>query len=401
MFKRQTSGLRGIATATLVASAWLSAGSDPAFAAAGSLTYTFEPGVTKPVVELQSRVTYSEESSPPLNTYIGYKVTGFSNTGANTINNVSVTFTAEVIDKQEKLTLYRPEFYLPASCSWPKDSSGNPLPSNPVVITCLLGQMKAGSQPFPNFNVFYKTPVKFVGGDGAGDADDTDLVSTTYQIVYAEGTNDQPNSVPPNSVITASGNPVTLGTTNPVDVRTGLPKSDNAQTIFTGAKGVPLPNTQALLRAFTELVTVPSIATSTASYLTSTINITSATDGLQFSNCVSAGNFVRCPDYETTLLDPSGSEFVFDNAVLFVYRVDASNLKRSANQILNSVQLLYTGGIWVDEPVQACTNGMPNSNGLPCVVDKFCYKNNHSVVDLRGDCEWQVLNTRNGLTRAR
>src|SRR5574337_229277 len=112
-----------------------------ALGAAGTLTYAADP----PVVALQDHVTYSKDGTPALITYVGYNVAGFQNAGGNTINNVRVSFTASVTDTQEKLTLFRPELYLPGFCTWDKDSSDAPVPSNPVVIQCNLSQMKAGS----------------------------------------------------------------------------------------------------------------------------------------------------------------------------------------------------------------------------------------------------------------
>ena len=160
-------------------SAWVGA-TLSVFGAAGE----FSPSVV--VTPLQGNVSYST-TSPVLNTYAGFTVTGFANVGNNTVNDVIVMFEAKVTDSAESLALHLPEVYLsglPAGCTWPTAAA------NTVTITCRVRQMRAGDT-FPGFAVFYKMPVKVVNGvaDGVND----DWISTTYTLGYAEGPNDCTN----------------------------------------------------------------------------------------------------------------------------------------------------------------------------------------------------------------
>lgn len=369
----------------------------PVFGAAGDIKFD-----ELPVTAIQNQVTYSEGGTKPLDTYLGFNLTGLKNDSSNTVNNVKIIFNASVTDTVELLTLYKPEVYLPASCTWNRDpATGKPIPSNPVQITCLVGQLKSQAD-FDPFTVFYRAPTKVVGGNGLGDVLGTDKVTTTWRLEYGEGTGGYPQSTPDNSVREVVQTLVTLGTTNPIDVKTALPKTDNKLTIFTGNKGYPGPNiftgnTLTELRVFAEELTVPILA-GTLSYGKSSIAIAPVND----AQCTNQGNFINCPDYTTAVVTQDNVEIIFSvlDPLTFSYRIDSSNLKKSPNQILGSVLVTYTGGQYVDEPVSSCPTSTLTP-GLPCIKHKFCYKQNDPIRELRGDCEWQLENVKNALTRFR
>lgn len=179
------------------------------------------------VTALQTNVTYST-TSPALETYAGFVVSGFTNQGTiNTINDLVVTFEASVTDGAENLKLHNPGDYLtglPAGCEVPTGAA------NPLTITCKFKQVKGGEFSFPAFTVFYKVPVKVTNGVAEGGAN-PDYINTKHTILYAEGENDCANGCA-NSRVFAFGDPVLLGTTNATTVKSGVPK--NGGTFFTG-----------------------------------------------------------------------------------------------------------------------------------------------------------------------
>ena len=63
--------------------------------------------ITPKVSPLTSPVTYSTNSSPPLETYVAYTL-NFTNTGRNTINDVRFTFVASATDTAETVALFNP-----------------------------------------------------------------------------------------------------------------------------------------------------------------------------------------------------------------------------------------------------------------------------------------------------
>lgn len=367
-------------------SAWVGA-TLSVFGAAGE----FSPSVV--VTPLQGNVSYST-TSPVLNTYAGFTVTGFANVGNNTVNDVIVMFEAKVTDSAESLALHLPEVYLsglPAGCTWPTAAA------NTVTITCRVRQMRAGDT-FPGFAVFYKMPVKVVNGvaDGVND----DWISTTYTLQYAEGLNDCTNGCANSLVVTPFPNQVLLGTASPVNVKSGVPQ--NGGKLFTGT-GVPKNEPD---RKFTSEVVIPSLSglPSPVAYAKSSLEIswvpsTDTTHGVQ---CGNLGNFVDCPTYTTAVVDPNNADapvtFTQANPLRITYRIDGANVKRSANQLLNNVIITYypddnTGPQSVPK---TCTNNQASADGVPCVLSFQCYKPNEKTPDLARDCEFVTIGLRNG-----
>jgi len=380
--------------------------------------FSFLPSGTTVVTALSNPVTYSTPASgkkAAMQTYIGLQVgdvaTGLlmKNTSGNTVNNASIKFTATVTDPEETITLHQPEIYLPAGCSW--DTAA----ANAKSFTCNFGQLKNGDS-VPAFTVFYVAPQKVcqtVGSNlcgGVGDADNSDFISTNLQVVYSEGLNGPPTVWDNSNQTVPQANVVTLGTFNPVNIKSAVPKS--GAKVYTGSGGVPVPETPAVPNAqFAELLTIPSL---TGAYTVAELQIDRFTEALDLANCANGGRFTVCPTFRTTVANNGNETRFLDpaNPLRWVYRVDASNLKLSGPKILNSTSILYTGkkfgedGItevlpgWVDEPLKMCLvkDTVNSTNGLPCINSSKCYKKNDTggIPDLEGDCEWELLNTANG-----
>lgn len=385
-----------------------------------SNAYEISPFPTAPVTTLQDNITYSRPSSgniPANETQVGF-IVGNQATGlllrqvsGNSINRVTLTIEASVTDPQETLTLRQPDVYL---ANLPKECSWDNLPANPKRITCFFRKTTPGFT-FPSFVVFYNAPAK-VDGNGVGDTAGSDTISTKVRIQYAEGLNGADPSLD-NSWQEAVQTLVTLGTVDPINIKSAVAKG--GARIYTGDGGVP-KNVDNLRQ--TELASVPTLP---ALYTVAQVFVTKAKDTdttLEGANCLTAGNFKECPTYQTTIADPfTLAETRFLTAPLtLVYRIDASNLKRSLNQILSNTLIRYTGaktdaggntvGAWTDQLVGACaTGGVPRTDGLPCISSAQCFKNLSATSnafgavgrdpDLVGDCEWVLINNGNGLIK--
>lgn len=326
--------------------------------------------ITPQVVPLTSPVTYSTNSSPPLETYVAYTL-NFTNTGGNTINDALFTFTASATDPAETVALFNPAVYLPAGCAQTGVST----------FACTKRQLGRGESFFTQpIVVFFRAPVKAV--NGVADAPGTDFVNVGGDLVYAEGTSGK--NPQPNSSVTWTGPQVSLGTTDPVNVRSALPRSGGS--FFTGDAATTL-----FTDPFAVKVTVPAAPTySTAELLESdvTSNI----------NCTSLGNFNRCFAATVTIPDiaftPASGSFM-----TFVLRVDASNIKTGTK--INNVLIQYDDG--AVHNVGACASPTtPGSDGIPCIAKAVHYKNKSVpgwTPALNLDFEWTLLNLTNGALR--
>jgi hypothetical protein len=335
-----------------------------------------------------TNVTYSIQSPKAMDTYVGYRFSLANTGGTATATNASLTVTATASDPAEAVKLLlNADVVLPAGCTKTSDSS----------FTCSVGQLKAG-QSFPTFQAFFRAPTKVVNGqfddlDPNNDADN-DYVNVNMAWNYAERTNDQkPNT---NSSGSASDASVLLGTVNPTKVISVVPKS--GASLYTGRDGIPTSDASDKKQAM--LATIPRLA-GTTTFAIADLDVSFATDNLNDPDvaCLNLGHFNQCPNFTVSIPNQT-----FPVAPWFtaIYRIDASSLKMAPNKILNSVQIKYIDDSNVEHDVPAapsCTT--PRADGVPCVVSAKCYKNNVQPVELRGDCEWTLINTRNGLTRFR
>jgi hypothetical protein len=330
------------------------------FGAAGTITPQVSP--------LTSPVTYSANSSPPLETYVAYTL-NFTNTGGNTINDARFTFRALATDTAETVALFNPAVYLPAGCAQTGVNS----------FACTKSQLPAGGSFFSQpIVVFFRAPVKAV--NGVADTPGTDFVNVGGELVYAEGTSGK--NPRPNSSTTWTGPQVSLGTTDPINVRSALPQSGG--TFFTGNGATTLATDP-----FTVKVTVPPAPTfSTAELLESdvTSNI----------NCTSLGNFNRCFAVAVTVQDivftaASGAFFTF------VIRTDPSNI-RTGTQI-NNVLIQYDNGSGAQNVGACASPTTPRSDGIPCIAKAVHYKNKSVpgwTPALNGSFEHTLINLGNG-----
>ena len=131
------------------------------------------------------------------------------------------------------------------------------------VFVCNYGQVKNGNS-VSAFTVFYLTPQKVcqtVGSNPCGGGDDVlgaDFVSTALQVKYSEGQAGPPTTWDNSNQSVSQSNLVALGTFNPVNVITGVPKS--GVKISTGVAGVPVPESQGGKNSqFAESLTVPEL----------------------------------------------------------------------------------------------------------------------------------------------
>lgn len=400
-----------------------------------SNAFTFYPIGSDPVSAYSNNVTYStpagtKPTTPAMTTYVGFTVgdpvTGIliKNDSGNTLNNITIVFSADVTDTSEALTLQQPDVYLPTSCTWDN------LPGNPKKVTCVVRQLKNGEY-FPSFSVWFVAPQKVCQlgplAQPCGSANDLpggDKINTSISLLYAEGPNGAPTSPQNSSQFVSMPGLVTLGTDNPTNIKSGVPKS--GAKVFTGDGAIPKNETG---KKFTEALVVPDLTATVPAvpYTLTRIDVSSVSSTApEGSVCLNYGRFTECPTFKTTIaqeIDPLTGDAIspetrFDPTkfVEFTYRIDASNLKMSPPKLLNSVQILYTGpkytydsingyskvpdSSWVDEPVTICSvPNTPRTDGMPCLkAPGFCYKKNQTggIADLEGDCEWTTISTGNG-----
>ncbi len=360
-----------MSAANLAAAAALALASSSALAGAGIVTTTVQP--------LSTNVTYSRAQSgnkPALTTYIGYTVSvGSDPSNTNTINNVRFTGTATATDTNEKLVFSSSDG---ATCTTTN--------ADGTAIECQLGQLRAGEQ-YPTFAVFFVAPVKDtitpVPDGVAGQCATTDCAKFSGITYYAEGTGGVPNSVPQNSTVNWTTADVLLGTSNPVLVKSALPKSGG--TLFTGDGGVPSSGNQ-----FTSLVTSPSYTT----YTTAELAVTNVTANI---NCTSLANFNTCYGSDITI---PGLQFAAGSGkyLTIVLRVDSANIK--AGTKINNVLVQYTDANNNTYNIGNCPSPTtPLTTGIPCVAQRIYYKNRGTpgwTPDLDGDFEFRLLNLNNG-----
>jgi hypothetical protein len=341
----------------LVAAAALGAASS-AIAGSGTLNTT--------VTVLTPNVTYSSPATgktAALTTYVGYVVSVSNDpSNTNTINNIVFTGTTTVTDSNEAAEFVTSDG---ATCSTTTNPPGSP--ANARTISCPLGQLAAG-QAYPPFAVFFKAPV----ADPAGPPtpDNVQFSGISY---FAEGANG-PNSKPVNSTTTWSASSVLLGTSNPVLVKSAVPKFGG--TLFTGAGGVP-----SLTNQFATTVGIPAAPT----YTTAVVSISASGD----PNC---SDFLTC--YQSQLTIPG----TFSPYLSIVLRQDASSIKTGTK--IESVTIVYTADDNTQTVVGLCASPTtPRTDGIPCIAQRVYYKNKSVpgwTTDLNGDFEWTLINIHNG-----
>jgi hypothetical protein len=372
--------------------------------AAPAVAGTSNAFTINPVNAVSDRVTYSKPKpeagkGSELTTYVGFIVgdpsTGIllTNASGNTINDLTLVLSIRATNPAETFVFHEPDLYLPAGCTWSTNAE------NEKTVTCKVRQVKAGETVY-GFTAFVVAPQKAC--EVASSCADG-KISTSISLVYAEGQRG-PNAVWENSTQELKqDNLVSLGTDNPVNIKSAVPKS--GATVFTGNSAVPTPLSQ-----FGQLLKVPALpanAPFTVAEIAVTFVSADASDG---AACLNGGRFKACPTFTTTIgaKDPTTGAFVEtkfapETPVQMTYRIDASTLKMPAAKLLNSVMLTYFGSSGAEENVGICpVTGQPRTDGVPCLLKPgFCYKKNETGGDpnLEGDCEWTTISTGNGLLK--
>jgi hypothetical protein len=327
--------------------------------------------VTTTVSSLQDNVTYAVPGATPLVTYLGYTAE-IANTGGNTINNIRFTGSVQITDPAEKAIFDSAQG---ASCS----TTTNPGTSinDGTSIECTIGQLKAG-QPAPKFAVFFKAPAKVTNVPPVADAPGSDFATFSGKVFYAEGA-----PTPPNSVDDWVPIVVGLGTFNPEDVRSAVPKGIAGYIVFTGDVAISKGTDK-----FTTLIKLPSLTSYTTAEIKESV----------FS--VVCTSFYTCDQSQLTIPLPAGTTS-FSPYLTIVLRQDASNIR--AGTKIGSVLLEYVDSLEVVHPIGDCATGpQPRSDFIPCIANRTYYKNRSVTgwtVDLDGDFEWTLINLKNGFIR--
>jgi hypothetical protein len=326
--------------------------------------------VTTSVSSLQSNVTYAVPGATPLVTYLGYEV-AIANGGGNTINNIRFTGSMQITDPAEKAIFDSAQG---ASCS----TTTNPGTSvnDGTSIECTIGQLKAG-EPAPKFAVFFKTPAKVT--NAVADAAGEDHATFSGKVFYAEGA-----PTPPNSVADWGPIAVELGTFNPEDVRSAVPKGIAGYTVFTGDQAISKGTDK-----FTTLIKLPPLPSYTTAAIKESV----------FSAVCSS--FYICDQSELTIPLPEGTTS-FSPYLTIVLRQDASNIR--AGTKIGNVLIDYVDdqGVLHQNIGDCASPTTPRSDYIPCIAARKYYKNRSVpgwTADLDGDFEWTLINLRNGSFR--
>ena len=323
---------------------------------------------------LASTVTYSVNSSPPLESYVAYTV-NFKNVGT-IVNDVRFTFAASATDPAETVELFNPSVYLPPNCEQTGVSS----------FKCTKSELKSGKSFFDEpLVVFFRAPVKVVNGQA--DAPGTDFVHVGGEITCGHGSHgrDGSNSGGGGSgcdSVKWSGPTVGLTAPNPDSVSTVIPQSGGQ--IFTGENALTSP-----ADPFAVLVTVPPASTFSPAELVETDVSTNI-------NCTSLRNFHRCFGVNVTIPDiafePSSGSFM-----TFVLRVDASNIKHHTK--IHEVLIQYTDGGNTYNVGKCASPTTPRADGIPCIAKAVQYRRwvPGWTPELRRDFEFTLINLKNGV----
>jgi hypothetical protein len=348
-----------------------------------------EGSIQTTVERLTNEVTYGDPSlTPPLVTYIGYKVT-ITNTGANTTNNIRFvgTIGSTVVTVAN----------LPAFSS-AEGARCDPLNVQSTQIACSFRQFKAGESI--TFAVFFKSPTSNapvpngvldpLGLTCLVDGDCALFQGTTF---YAEG-----SPTPSNSTNDWAALPTALGTANAVLVKSAVPKEGG--TLFTGLGAAPAPGDNI---DWLTVVQIPPGAAYTKATIEESFNPVACSSYL--SKCNSTTLTIPGSFPSTNLTDPNQ----FKGLKIFL-RLDASQ-RIKGTQIRSAVlyyslpshpdgRIDYTANGGLGFVIPACTNtdyGPLPQLGIPCIKKSTEYtRKNASSADYIGDWEFEIWALDNG-----
>lgn len=342
-----------------------------AHAGAGSTTTT--------VKQLTDIVSFGS-SSTGFTSYIGYSVQ-ISNGGTNTINNI-------VFRGSNTPTAGDPAAYAfvtganPPACS-AFTPAGSTVASG---VSCQIGQLKSGA----SVQTFY---LYFLAPDQPASTNAVTL-SFSGATIFAEGTNDQPSSVPANSSEPWQNDQVALGTPNPSNIKSAVPKTDNSLGFFTAAN-----QSGDLSDQITTKLTIPPLTQQTSSldYAGVSIQETPFFD----TDCQNARNFNTCYTTEVHIQQTSsaGAQLLtFPQSGPYIYfeiRIDPAAIKPSFKATDAKIYYISDDGLTITGPIGLCDNGYP----LPCAVSINYYKKTGPTPDLDGVFQAIIKNDHNGSIR--
>jgi hypothetical protein len=309
----------------------------PAFAGAGEVTTVVTP--------LSTNVSYTQSAANPI--FIVYAVSVKNEVG-NTINNI--VFTGATTPTSALATF---DSATGATCTTTTPDK--------TAISCSIGQLKAGAS-----TSFYLT---FVAPTVASGSTATSFSGITY---YAEGTGGVESSVPQNSTRPWAAGDVSLGTTSPNNIRSGVPQVNKTLKFFTAPNVVDA----ALSDQITTTVSVAGTAP-----ITSTLTIQEAAQPTDYPACIANGNFYRCYVSDLTIAEdtsttpptkfqyPAGS----GKYLGITLRIDRAAIKPGFKP--SNVRVTYEGN-----PVNVCQVTSPSGApityaALPCYTGIVYYKN--------------------------
>lgn len=326
-----------------------------AWAGAGTTTTVVTP--------LSTNVSFTESATDPF--FIVYAVSVTNEVG-NTINNI--VFTGETSTTNALATF---DSATGATCT-----TTNPERTR---ISCSIGQLKAGASA-PIFYVTFRAPKEATG------ATETSFSGTTF---YAEGTSGVPQSTPQNSTEAWSTEEVSLGTTSPNNIKSGVPQVNRTLKFFTGSNTVDAELTDQITTTVSVAGTAP---------ITSTLTIEEKARETTDVSCVAQDNFYRC--YTSTLTIP---DFVYPSGsgkyLGITLRIDPAAIKPGFKT--STVRIKYE-----DEPVPACQVTSPSGAtiityaALPCYAGITYYKkwtrNSSWPQGWEGSLDVFLVNDKNG-----
>lgn len=305
--------------------------------------------VTTDVTPLSTNVSYTESTTDPI--YIVYAVSVTNEVG-NTINNIVFTG-ATAPNPASNGSLATFDSASGASCTTTN--------SDRTAISCSIGQLKAGESRF-----FFVT---FLAPTAASGTTETLFSGITY---YAEGTGGLANSVPQNSTRSWTADNVSLGTTSPNNIKSGVPQVAKTLKFFTAPNAVDAELNDQITTTVSVAGTAP---------ITSTLTIQEEPLPSNDTDCIAQGNFNRCYVSTLTIEDTSTvppTPFVYPAGsgkyLGITLRIDPAAIKPGFKT--SNVRVYYE-----DNAVSACQVTSPSGSTivtyavLPCFTGIAYYKN--------------------------
>ncbi len=197
----------------------------------------------------------------------------------------------------------------------------------------------------------------------------TDCVAFQGRTLYAEGTGG-PNSTPDNSIAEWGPVFVPLGTDNPNFVESAVQKAGG--TLFTGKGALTT-----LADPFSTTVIVPAGTSFTTAQI------------VEASTTTLCGVLTTC--FTSAITVPG----TFSPYLVVVLRLDVAVIPNDTK--IGSILVSYDGLVIGD----CASPTTPRTDGIPCIAARKAYPKNSKngktfAVELEGDFEWTLINTRNG-----